>query len=194
MGISSAGKETDGLSAPGFKMLLIIDPEKCTGCRICEVYCSLSHEQVVNPDLSRIHIHGDQIRKVLVPVTCIPCDEKRCIAACPEPGAIHINEKGAVVIEESLCTACGKCVRACLIGAIALHRLPGRGKRGLAVALKCDQCGGDPWCVRVCEPQAITQSDATNGGQAIHDQVLQCLAQLPGASRKPAKPRSGGMA
>ena len=186
-----AGKETGGISTAQFKMLLVIDPDKCTGCRICEVYCSLSHEQEVNPSLSRIHIHGDQIRKVLVPVTCIPCDEKRCITACPEPGAIFVNEKGAVVIEESLCTACGKCVRACLIGAITLHRLPGRGKKGLAVALKCDQCSGDPWCVRVCEPHAITSIDATSGGQAIHDRVLKTLKQLPAGIRNPVKPGKG---
>ena len=183
-----ARKDAGGSLAAKTAMLLNIDPTLCTGCRICEVYCSLSHEQEVNPALSRIHIHGDQIRQILVPVTCVPCDEKRCIAACPETGAININDVGAVVIDESLCTGCGKCVRACLIGAISLHRLPGRGKKGLAVALKCDQCGGDPWCVRVCEPHAVSKIDALSGGQEIHDRILITLEQLPAINKNPSIP------
>ena len=55
-----ARKDAGGSLAAKTAMLLNIDPTLCTGCRICEVYCSLSHEQEVNPALSRIHIHGDQ--------------------------------------------------------------------------------------------------------------------------------------
>lgn len=136
-------------------MILFIQPENCTGCLACEVYCSLAHEGVVNLALSRIRVHKDENRLILVPVACIPCETKPCLQACSKENAIHLTERGAVVIEESLCTGCGRCARACEIGAIHFHRLSGRGKNGVAVSLKCDQCGGDPWCARVCPNGAI---------------------------------------
>ena len=36
-----------------------INKETCTGCRICEIVCSLSHERVINPEKSRIYIRPD---------------------------------------------------------------------------------------------------------------------------------------
>jgi Fe-S-cluster-containing hydrogenase component 2 len=153
-------------------MILDIAPEKCTGCLLCELYCSLSHEGRVIPDLARISVLGDQNRQILIPTSCIPCGNNPCITACPEPGAILKNDLGAVIIIEELCTACGKCARACQIGAIKVHRLAGRGKKGKAIALKCDQCGGDPLCVKVCPPNAIQICPETVAGQGVHDRLL----------------------
>jgi Fe-S-cluster-containing hydrogenase component 2 len=39
------------------------------------------------------------------------------------------------------------CVFACPIGAISIDRIAG--------ALKCDLCGGNPYCARVCPRKAI---------------------------------------
>lgn len=159
-------------------MILDVYPERCTGCMLCELYCSLAHENQSIPDLSRVQIITGPDRKRLVPVLCVPCDENPCIAACPEPGAIHKTDAGAVVIEESLCTACGKCARACQIGAIRVHRLEGRGKNGKAVALKCDQCLGDPWCVKVCPVNAILKVDERFGDRIVFDRILAAQQEL----------------
>ncbi len=151
-------------------MYLDIDPQKCTGCMACTVFCSLKHEGTVSTNLSRIQVMHDENRKVIIPITCIPCDEKPCIPVCPE-NAIAVNAAGAVVITEALCTGCGKCSRACEIGAIQVHRLPGRGKNGRLVSLKCDQCDGDPWCVKVCAPGAIQKVDVLQGGQVVYERL-----------------------
>jgi Fe-S-cluster-containing hydrogenase component 2 len=153
-------------------MILDVHPDRCTGCMLCELYCSLAHEGQSIPDLSRVNIIADHNRKKLVPVMCVPCEENPCIAVCPELGAIHKTDAGAVVIEEALCTACGKCVRACRIGAIKVHRLERRGKNGKAVALKCDQCQGDPWCVKVCPVDAILKVDGKTSDQTIFTRIL----------------------
>jgi carbon-monoxide dehydrogenase iron sulfur subunit len=39
------------------------------------------------------------------------------------------------------------CVFACPIGAMSMDRIAG--------AIKCDLCGGDPYCTRVCPRNAI---------------------------------------
>ncbi len=142
------------------------------------IFCSLKHEDVVNPELARIFIREDYSDISFLPITCVLCDDKPCIDVCPEPGAISINHLGAVVINENLCTGCSKCVNACQIGAIKLHLLPGRGKSGKAVVLKCDLCAGDPWCVKVCQPGAITISD-DDGGQEMYDALLAELERIP---------------
>ena len=36
--------------------MLIVDSEKCTGCRLCEVACSAGHDGISNPLKARIHI------------------------------------------------------------------------------------------------------------------------------------------
>jgi carbon-monoxide dehydrogenase iron sulfur subunit len=137
-------------------VIIQVDPAQCTDCRLCEIYCSFQQEGYVNPTLARIHIQRDASRKLLVPIVCPPCGEKKCIAVCPEPGALTIlPQTGAIVIAEALCTGCSKCVVACDIGAIQFLRQDGRGKNGKAVALKCNQCDGDPACMRVCEPKAL---------------------------------------
>jgi len=153
-------------------LILHIHPTQCTDCRLCEIFCSLKQEGYVNPNLARIRIARDEARKLLAPIACPPCDEKKCIAACPEPGALTIApQTGAVVIAESLCTSCSKCIAACDIGAIRFLRQAGRGKNGKAVALKCNQCDGDPACVRVCEPKAL---------QYVSDHVIATLSAATG--------------
>ncbi len=164
-------------------MILDIEPGKCTGCMACALYCSLAHEGWVIPRLSRIHILSARERQTIVPVACIPCEEQACLAACPEPGAIYRENEGRVVIEESLCTACAKCARACAIGAIRIHRLPGRGKKGKAVALKCDLCGGDPWCARVCPSGAILAVPALASSQATFERILAARCALEEGKR-----------
>jgi len=159
-------------------MILDVHPDRCTGCMLCELYCSLAHEDKSFPELARVQIIAEHNRKKLVPVMCVPCEENPCLAACPEPGAIYKTAAGAVVIEETLCTACGKCVRACKIGAIRIHRLEGRGKNGKAVALNCDQCQGDPWCVKVCPVDAILQVEEKIGDQAVFARIFSARQDL----------------
>jgi thioredoxin reductase/Pyruvate/2-oxoacid:ferredoxin oxidoreductase delta subunit len=48
---------------------------------------------------------------------CVGCGA--CVAACPEPGAIRLEGKLAVV-ERALCKGHGECVRACPVNGIAL--------------------------------------------------------------------------
>ncbi len=157
---------------------LHFDPETCTGCRLCEVYCVLTHEDKVNPTLSRIKVWKDEVEGIFLPIACTLCDQKACVQVCPEPGAISVTPSGSVIIEETLCTGCSKCVSACEILAITFHVMPGRGKHGKAVVVKCDMCDGDPWCVRVCEPGSLVLMDDETGGEAMYQMLADSLRSL----------------
>jgi Fe-S-cluster-containing hydrogenase component 2 len=130
------------------KKILMVDPSKCTGCRTCEMACSLRHEKVCSPLLSRIRIVKFESRGENYPHVCSQCAKPQCLSACPQ-GALQLNTAtGAVVIDEDLCTGCRLCITACPQGQIAMH--PEKH-----VSFKCDLCGGDPVCAKYCPSGAV---------------------------------------
>jgi Fe-S-cluster-containing dehydrogenase component len=42
----------------GKEMTMMFDADKCTGCRICELTCSISYQSEYNPKKSFIRVHG----------------------------------------------------------------------------------------------------------------------------------------
>lgn len=131
---------------------LMVDPEKCTGCRTCEMACSMRHEEKCSPLLSRIRILKFEAHGINSPSVCSHCSKPQCIAACLLD-AISLNTvTGAVVINEELCTGCCSCLTACPGGQISLH--PDK-----KVAFKCDLCDGDPACARFCPSGAVQYCD-----------------------------------
>jgi Fe-S-cluster-containing hydrogenase component 2 len=69
------------------KKNLAVDPEKCTGCRICELVCSMVKESNFNPKKARIKVHLVGIPEIPVPVLSRLCDEcggePVCLKYCP---------------------------------------------------------------------------------------------------------------
>jgi len=132
--------------------ILYVDPEKCTGCRLCEIACSIYHEKVSNPSRARIHIVKWENVGLYVPMICQHCEKPICETVCPM-GAVSRNEKtGAVIIDEDLCVGCKLCVMFCPFGGVGIDK-----NRKI---LKCDLCGGDPICVKFCVPKALQFIDA----------------------------------
>jgi Fe-S-cluster-containing hydrogenase component 2 len=129
-------------------MQLYIDPAKCTGCRICEVFCSFKHEGAVQPSMSRITVvHGSEAGR-FIPFTCVQCARPACAEVCPVDAITRDVESGVVAVHAEDCIGCRMCVQACPFGAMAFDR-----DRG--IAYKCDLCGGDPECARMCPTGAI---------------------------------------
>ncbi len=116
--------------------------ESCSGCRRCEIACSLHHEGRIWPEASRIRIFMF-VPGVEIPHLCFQCEDYPCVNACPT-GALSINDKtGAVNIDVSKCSACGLCVNVCP-GKVP-HMHPEKNHIVL-----CDLCDGNPKCVETC--------------------------------------------
>jgi carbon-monoxide dehydrogenase iron sulfur subunit len=133
--------------------VLVVDFEKCTGCRECELACSIMHEGVSNPDRSRIKIIKWEWEGRYVPMTCQQCESAPCMEICPVKAISRDENLNRVMVDYDTCIGCRMCVAVCPFGAM---KFDDRSKR----VIKCDLCGGDPQCVRFCETDAIQYLDA----------------------------------
>jgi Fe-S-cluster-containing hydrogenase component 2 len=130
--------------------ILIVDYEKCTGCRNCEMACSVFHVRANNPTKAAIRIVKWERQGLNVPVICQQCEEPPCADICPVQAISRNADTGALVVDYDLCVGCRMCVVACPFGAASFDR-------DRRQSIKCDLCGDEePWCVRFCEPEALT--------------------------------------
>lgn len=128
--------------------LIAIDSQACTGCRTCEVVCSLFHEQRCRPAESRIAIAADYEHSLLEPRICRLCDSPDCVAACPT-GALDQDARTMVIaVNRETCNGCQACVEVCSYQAI-------RWSPELERIFVCDRCGGEPACVQFCTSGAL---------------------------------------
>lgn len=131
--------------------VLVVNSKVCTGCRTCEIVCSLSHAQECNPQESRIRVVQREDQGLDFPVVCQQCKVAICRTVCPSKAISRDVDSGAVMIDSDKCTGCELCVFACFFGAIKIRRVGKRGK-----AFVCDLCGGDPLCTKFCDTGAVS--------------------------------------
>jgi anaerobic carbon-monoxide dehydrogenase iron sulfur subunit len=131
------------------KMYISGNSTLCSGCRRCELACSLFHHGECNPELAGIHVLKDTFSGDYEIKTCLQCKEPRCETACPVQ-AIGIAEKtGARIINENICIGCRSCEEACQFHMVGF--VPEKN-----ICFKCDLCGGDPQCLSNCPYNAVT--------------------------------------
>jgi anaerobic carbon-monoxide dehydrogenase iron sulfur subunit len=135
---------------------LQIHPEKCTGCKQCELACSWVQVGQFQPARSVIRVQVYDEQASYAPYTCFQCDEAWCMHACPVNAIDVDGTTGAKIVIDEVCVGCKLCVIACPFGTIFYD-----GAQDTAV--KCDLCAGDPACAHACPTAAITVERADPG-------------------------------
>jgi len=134
--------------------VLTADPQKCTGCRTCEVACSVQHAQVSNPVRARIRVVNWDAEKKFIPVSCQHCEDAPCLQACPQEAIGREPDLERVAVDYHKCVGCRTCFYACPFGAMNFDADRGR-------PFKCNLCDGQPLCVELCEDKALTYTSPT---------------------------------
>lgn len=128
---------------------LRVSRRNCNACMSCQIYCATARELICAPTSSRVRISLDPLEAQHRITLCRQCKKALCAEACPE-NAIVLSDDGSYwLIDYERCTGCRECESACPVGAIFYVA---DGER----VIKCDTCGGDPLCARVCPTGALT--------------------------------------
>lgn len=100
---------------------VIANHDSCSGCQICQMICSLTHEGAIDIERSRICVSSDPFGGTSTIVVCRQCHDAPCYYACPESAIEFDQTNGAVVIDEERCNGCRSCEDA---GFYLIHRPP----------------------------------------------------------------------
>ena len=132
--------------------VLVVDQEKCTGCRQCEMVCSVFHTGASNPSRSRIKVVKWENEGFYLPTTCQNCEKPFCVEVCLTKACHKDLANQRVLIDKDKCIGCKTCIIACPFGAPLFDTVE-------RVTIKCDYCDGDPQCAAFCEARAVDYVD-----------------------------------
>jgi carbon-monoxide dehydrogenase iron sulfur subunit len=142
---------------------ILVNAERCTGCKTCEVACALNRSSLSKHLPEAIYEAVSPMSRVRVdptgtgggfPVQCRHCEDAPCLDACPA-GALYRDPEGLVLVHDERCIGCWMCIMVCPFGAPQPFR-------HFRKVLKCDRCKGmdGPYCVESCPTQALMLVDS----------------------------------
>ncbi len=126
---------------------IVIDPNLCDGCGICQLICAVEKEKQWHPAASRILLNrrgGGWIH----PVVCQHCDSPPCAVFCVMNLISKDDQSGLTIREETRCIGCRACEAVCPFSAAVWIK-------DRDVVVHCDLCGGQPQCVLYCPNEAL---------------------------------------
>jgi carbon-monoxide dehydrogenase iron sulfur subunit len=174
---------------------VFIHPERCVGCKQCELACAVAHSRSKNLFLAvgenpapraRIHAEAGLALNTSFPNTCRHCNPAPCQAICPS-GAISraADHPDTVQINPHKCIACGMCALVCPFDVITYHAAAAAPERA-AVATKCDHCldrlqaGQIPACVEACKAGALLFGEINDLVKAARSRYAEAVSVATG--------------
>lgn len=181
---------------------MIIDIEKCIGCRRCLNACKQENHVPDDEGLNRTWLERYQLAEdgslkatfishtglvsdvsdngsehgFFVPKLCNQCANPPCVAVCPV-NATFTAADGAILVDKERCVGCKYCIVACPYGARFLHP-------ETKVVDKCTFCyhritqGMAPACVEACPTGARSFGDLKNPDDAVRRRLLDEALQV----------------
>lgn len=126
MGALTFGSSFVSLDALGFeaptqtgqpRYAMIIDLRRCIGCQSCTVSCQMENATPLGHFRTTVEqwevTDGKKtVDNLLLPRLCNHCANPPCVPVCPVK-ATYQEPNGIVIIDKTVCIACGLCVKAC---------------------------------------------------------------------------------
>ncbi len=185
------------------RWVMIIDLRKCIGCRACTISCKTENSVPIGNWRTAVqeNMHGTfpNTKKTFVPVLCNHCEGNEkdkvppCVKICPEwpdervvyvnpdgekiryrNGATYKRPDGLILVDNSKCIGCGKCIKECPYGVRSFNPLVKAGKKPEEQGItKCDFCqhrldnGVEPACVNTCQGRARIFGDINDPNSEV---------------------------
>ncbi|MHA1270047.1 MAG: hypothetical protein ACTSPY_09705 [Candidatus Helarchaeota archaeon] len=151
---------------------IVVDIDECVGCGNCLMICHLN--DIIDTKIAYGKKQSNSLFRVINGLInrdniCYNCTDAPCIEAC-DKHILKKDDNSLVYIdlgvdldnisEEDfdklkICADCHKkCIEACPTKELFLVQIKCNDKK-VSVPIKCDLCGGDPECVKVCPTGAI---------------------------------------
>jgi carbon-monoxide dehydrogenase iron sulfur subunit len=174
---------------------VFVHPERCIGCKQCEVACAVAHSQTQNVFLAvfesptpKPHIHAEPglAMNTAFPNKCRHCNPAPCMSVCPT-AALHrpADYPDIVMVDVHKCIACGMCAMVCPFDVLTYHPLAAAPERPV-VAVKCDHCierqrvGLDPACVEACKAGALEFGEINELVKAARTRISETVSVAVG--------------
>lgn len=153
------------------KKIMLIDPEKCTGCGFCMLACSFAKEKLISPSKGRITPIWFTALGISVPMVCLHCAQPPCADVCPVGAITRDEATGAMILDQDRCIGCRSCMTVCPFGGVVFND-------DARIMIKCDLCGGDPECVKYCVYGALSYVTADEAASSKRRKGAERLAEL----------------
>lgn len=164
--------------------VLVIDLDRCIGCRGCEVACKQENGVVLGSAWNKVRTVGPSgkypdVEMYFFPAVCQQCREPQCVKVCPTGASYKRSEDGIVLVDKEKCIGCRYCMMACPYGVRSFNK-------EMRVVEKCTLCiqlqeaGEKPACVKNCPGKARLFGDIDDpdsdvsvaiknaGGDSVH--------------------------
>lgn len=176
---------------------VLVDVDKCIGCRKCEWACNQANQLPVRPletfedksvfaerrrpdagnytVVNQFIASADGARPVWVKVQCMHCGDPACSSACIVT-AFQKEENGAVTYDPWRCMGCRYCMVACPFQVPAYEYADPFSPE----IRKCTFCferiskeGGIPACVEICPPQCLVFAKRSRLLELAHRKIAE---------------------
>lgn len=173
---------------------MVVDLDKCCGCKSCEVACKQENDVALGCYWNKTLQVGPEgkypdLNMYFLPTMCQQCKDAPCVKVCPTGASYRDEKTGVVLVDKEKCIGCQYCMMACPYGVRTFNKES-------KVVEKCTLCmhlfaiGEEPACVKNCPGACRIVGDLddpnSNVSKAIKEAGEENVHYLPDVGNHPS--------